>query len=202
MTNPIHYNAAYGEYYVWLSRLGVKYIKYFPTAESAFEFVQGNPRVCMEVSKNESVSKSWATAARTAVETVEPAAHAVTTTWPADDENNYKKQLIFWIGLLGGSVLVAFYTSWLEGELQGSVLWHVAPLILGKATAMVLIPAILVGFIVLIRKFFKRRTSDLAVFIASIIIWIILVWSNINVASYEASMRGLSSLLVQDGLHV
>src|SRR5690606_3632264 len=97
-----------------------------------------------------------------------------------------------WIVLLSASLFVALYTTWLEGNLQGDVLWHVAPLIVGKATAMVLIPAVLISLIVLVRKLFRRTTSNSAIFITSTIVWVILAWSNINVASYEATMQGLS----------
>lgn len=60
MANPIHYSQSSDEYYVWLSRLGVKYMKYFQTAEEPLEFIRRYPHVCMEVGKGHAVSEEWA----------------------------------------------------------------------------------------------------------------------------------------------
>lgn len=107
------------------------------------------------------------------------------------------KHLIFWSLLFVASLLVGFYTSWLEGGIEGDVLWNVIPRIFGKALGMVLIPAIMAGFIVLVRKLLRRSTSNNFIFITVTIFWVILAWSHVNVVSYEANTDELSRVFIE-----
>lgn len=64
MPNPIRFEPSSGEYFVWLTRFGVKYMKYFPTGEDALEYVRNNPRLCMELSGIDAISDAWVSEAR------------------------------------------------------------------------------------------------------------------------------------------
>ncbi|MGH1431651.1 MAG: hypothetical protein ACRBB4_11085 [Neptuniibacter sp.] len=54
MNNPVGFDSKICSYYLWVSWLGVKYMKHFPTMEEAINYAADNPRRCLEV--NEAVS--------------------------------------------------------------------------------------------------------------------------------------------------
>lgn len=99
------------------------------------------------------------------------------------------KKPIFWIALVVASGATALFLVWLENALTGDLLVEVVPLVLGKATGLVLIPVVIAGVVMLFGKLFKRPASDATVFSVAAIVWIVLAASNITVTNYESSAR-------------
>lgn len=99
------------------------------------------------------------------------------------------KQLAFWGSLILASALVALYLTWVETGLSGNLVDAVIPLVLGKAAALLLIPAIPVWCVVLIRKLFRRSTSKPVIFVSTSIIWAVMVFLNIRASSFESTAQ-------------
>lgn len=91
----------------------------------------------------------------------------------------------FWALLTVASVSVAVYVTWLDSGFQGDLFASVLPFILGSTISLVLVPAVVVGFIVLVAKLFKRAVPKGIVFILSGLIWLLVVTSTINVSEFE-----------------
>lgn len=66
---------------------------------------------------------------------------------------------------------------------------EVMPALLGRTAALVLVPAILVGGIVLLRGVFKRPTSSTTFFVLTVAIWMVVMLSNLRVSLLESSMQ-------------
>lgn len=103
------------------------------------------------------------------------------------------KQIMFWLALVVVSALVATLIAWISNDLSGDLLLEVVPVLLGGTTALVLLPGVVVGSVVLIRKLFKRSTSDAAVFILAGLVWMILAFSAVQVSLFESRMPTLST---------
>lgn len=97
----------------------------------------------------------------------------------------------FWALLTVASVSVAVYVTWLNSGFQGDLFASVLPFILGSTISLVLVPAVVVGFIVLVAKLFKRAVPKGIVFILSGLIWLLVVTSTINVSKFERSWHSL-----------
>lgn len=95
----------------------------------------------------------------------------------------------FWTVLTIASFAVAVYVTWLDTGFRGDLIAFVLPLILGRTAGLVFIPAVVVGFFILIAKLFKRAVSNAIVFLLSGALWFLLVISNINVAVFERSWQ-------------
>ena len=51
MDNPVGFSGDLRAYFLWCSFVGVKYMKYFETAEQAFKFISDNPNKCIDVDR-------------------------------------------------------------------------------------------------------------------------------------------------------
>ncbi len=109
------------------------------------------------------------------------------------------KKPIFWITLTVASVVFALYATWREGALGGELLVEVLPLILGKVFALVLIPVVAVGVVIVIGKFIRRQVSDTKIFGVTAVVWLFLAVSNITVTSYESSVRNVGYVFQPKG---
>ena len=95
----------------------------------------------------------------------------------------------FWVPLTFASASVAIYLVWLDSSFRGDLFVIVLPSILGRTAGLVVIPAVVVGVLVLVVKLFKRAVPNAMVFFLSGVLWLLLVISSINVALFERSWQ-------------
>jgi DnaJ-class molecular chaperone len=53
MDNPIKFNISDRDFYIWVSKFGVKYMKYFDTPEHVVNFIKNNPHKCLYIDKKQ-----------------------------------------------------------------------------------------------------------------------------------------------------
>lgn len=53
MNNPINYNISDNDFYIWASKIGIKYMKYFDTPENTVDFIKNNPYKCVNINKTQ-----------------------------------------------------------------------------------------------------------------------------------------------------
>ena len=53
MNNPIAYNISNNDFYVWTSKFGIKYMKYFGTPEDAINYIKDNVHRCFHISEKQ-----------------------------------------------------------------------------------------------------------------------------------------------------
>jgi len=100
------------------------------------------------------------------------------------------KKPIFWLSLTLSSLMLAAFIAWRKGSLSGDNFGEAIPEILGATTALILIPSVIAGMVLLFYKIIKRQVNSSTINRIIVTTWLILAASNIFLSTTHDATSG------------